>query len=41
MRNKGVTEIESGETRSQVMESGTFPLYYYLKLKNEDYKKCY
>jgi len=38
MRNKGVTEIESGETRSQVMESGSFPLYYYLKLKNEDYK---
>ena len=37
MRNKGIIEIRSGETRSQVMESGIFPLYYYLKLKNEDY----
>ena len=37
MRNKGITEIKSGETRSQILESGVFPLYYYLKLKNEDY----
>jgi len=37
MRNKGITEIKSGETRSEVMERGIFPLYYYLKLKNEDY----
>ena len=37
MRNKGITEIKSGETRSQVLESGIFPLYYYLKLRNGDY----
>ena len=37
MRNKGITEIKSGETRSQILKSGVFPLYYYLKLKNKDY----
>ena len=37
MRNKGIIEIKSGETRSQVMESGYFPLYYYFKIKNLDY----
>ena len=37
MRNKGILEIKSGETKGLVMESGYFPLYYYLKLKNENY----
>ena len=37
MRNKGLIEIESGDTRSQIIESGYFPLYYYLKIKNENY----
>ena len=37
MRNKGIIEIKSGETRSQIMESGNFPLYYYFKIKNTDY----
>ena len=37
MRNKGITEIKLGEARNQVMETGYFPLYYYLKIKNKDY----
>ena len=37
MRNKGIMEIESGEARSQIMESGYFPFYYYLRIKNENY----
>ena len=37
MINKGIIEIKSGEIRSQIMRSGHFPLYYYLKIKNEDY----
>ena len=37
MRNKGIIEIQSGETRSQIMESGNFPLYYYFKIKYPDY----
>ena len=37
MRNKGIIEIKSGETRSQIMKSGHFPLYYYFKIKNTDY----
>ena len=37
MRNKGIIEIQSGETRSQIMKSGSFPLYYYLRLKDKDY----
>ena len=37
MRNKGITEIKSGEERGQLMKSGNFPLYYYSKLKNESY----
>ena len=37
MRNKGITEVKSGETRSQIMKSGHFPLYYYIKIKDEDY----
>ena len=37
MRNKGIIEIKSGETRSQFMQSGHFPLYYYFKIKHQDY----
>ena len=37
MRNKGIIEIQSGETRSQIMESGNFPLYYYFKIKYPNY----
>ena len=37
MRNKGIEEIKSGETRSQIMLGGYFPLYYYLKIKEENY----
>ena len=37
MRNKGIIEIKSGETKDQVMESGYFPLYYYMKIKNKNY----
>ena len=36
-RGKGIIEIKPEETRSQIMESGVFPLNYYLKLKNENY----
>ena len=37
MRNKGIIEIKSGDIRSQIMESGYFPLYYYFKIKHKDY----
>ena len=37
MRNKGIIEIKSGEIRSQIMESGNFPLLYYFKIKYQDY----
>ena len=37
MRNKGIMELKSGETQIQFMESGYFPLYYYLKIKNDNY----
>ena len=37
MRNKGMIEIESGEARSQIMEGGYFPFYYYLRIKDENY----
>ena len=37
MRNKGITEVKSGETRSQIMTNGHFPLYYYIKIKDENY----
>ena len=37
MRNKGIIEIKSGETISHVMESGYFPLYYYLKIKDDNF----
>ena len=37
MRNKGIIEIKSGETISHVMESGYFPLYYYLKIKDNNF----
>ena len=37
MRNKGAIEIKSGEARSQIMKTGYFPLYYFLKIKNSEY----
>ena len=37
MKNKGIEEIKSGETISQFVNEGHFPLYYYLKIKNENY----
>ena len=37
MRNKGVEEIKSGETISNFIKGGYFPLYYYLKIKNKNY----
>ena len=37
MRNKGIEEIQSGETKSIIMTKGSFPLYYYLKIKDEKY----
>ena len=37
MRNKGVEEIKSGETISNFIKGGYFPLYYYLKVNNENY----
>ena len=41
MRNKGIIEIKYGEIKSQLMESGYFPLYYYLKIKNDNYINIY
>ena len=37
MRNKGAEELKSGETISSFINKGVFPLYYYLKVKNESY----
>ena len=37
MRNKGIEEIKSGDATSRIMVGGHFPLYYYLKIKNESY----
>ena len=37
MRNKGIIELKSGETRNQIIENGHFPLYYYLNIKNNEY----
>ena len=37
MKNKGIEEIKSGATLSQFVNEGHFPLYYYLKIKNENY----
>ena len=37
MRNKGVEEIKSGETISNFIKGGYFPLYYYLKVNDENY----
>ena len=38
-KNKGVIEIKPGEVRSQLIENIYFPLYYYLKLKNDNNSK--
>ena len=37
MRNKGIEEIKSGETLNKFVIGGHFPIYYYLKVKNESY----
>ena len=37
MRNKGAEELKSGETISNFINKGVFPLYYYLKVKNDSY----
>jgi len=37
MQNKGIIEVKSGEARSQIIENGYFPLYYYLKIKDKNY----
>ena len=37
MQNRGIEEIISGKTRSQFMMGGHFPLYYYLKINNNNY----
>ena len=37
MRNKGAEELKSGETISNFINHGVFPLYYYLKVKNKNY----
>ena len=37
MINKGIIEIKSGETKNQIISNGAFPLYYYLKIKNQNY----
>ena len=35
MRNKGAEEIISGETRSEIISNGYFPIYYYLNLNKK------
>ena len=35
MRNKGAEEIISGETRSEIIRNGYFPIYYYLNLNKK------
>ena len=36
-KNKAVEELQSGEIISQIMAGSYFPLYYYFKIKNEEY----
>ena len=36
IRNKGIEEVISGETKSELMVKGHFPLYYFIKLKNKE-----
>ena len=36
-KNKAVEELKSGESISQIMTGNYFPLYYYVKIKNENY----
>ena len=36
-KNKAVEELKSGEIISQIMAGSYFPLYYYFKIKNEEY----
>ena len=37
MRNKGIEEIKPGQTSSQLMLGGHFPLYYYVKITDKNY----
>ena len=37
MNNKGIDQILSGQTRSEILNKVKFPLYYYLKLKKTEY----
>ena len=37
MRNQGAEEVKSGETISNFIDKGHFPLFYYLKIKNDTY----
>lgn len=37
IKNKGIEEMISGETKSQFVIGGHFPLYYYIKIKNPNY----
>jgi hypothetical protein len=36
-KNKAVEELNSGEAISQIMAGNYFPLYYYVKIKNQNY----
>ena len=36
IKNKGIEEIISGETKSELMTEGFFPIYYYLNLKKKE-----
>ena len=36
-KNKEIEELKSGETISSFIKGGHFPLYYYMKIKNEKY----
>ena len=35
LKSNGIEEVISGETKSEIMKEGKFPLYYYLNLKNQ------
>ena len=37
IKNKVIDELKSGETISNFIKTGRFPLFYYLKVKNETY----
>ena len=37
MKNKVIDELKTGETISNFIKAGQFPLYYYIKVKNDSY----